>query len=431
MTITFEAPSDNGGAAITSYAITSDPAGATCTVGANATTYTCTGLTAGTNYTYTVKAINSKGESSASLASSPVTAVAVPSAPQNVSAVITAGTTTLSATVSFDAPATDNGSAVISYTVTASPGGATCTVSAPTTYCDIPVLPDSLYTFTATATNAVGTSVASTTSLQTAARNGIEPSLKVDPIPAPTGELVENTVLTSSTTSTSYESTPNSVVTYIWKRCTDPLDDTTCTTISGATSSTYTLTSADVDKYIRVETTATNSIGTITNLSTATEVITAAPVITPTTPTTPTTPDTPIADSAPAEPTCNAACQASQAAVAKAAADKAAADAEGGGDKDGATRVLRDVHHGGFGLVYRFELLACAFVEDAAILGGLQRAGGAVKKADAQMLFKVRDPGRGHGGRGALIAGGRTHAAQFIDTDEHFDVVHVGHLGTR
>ena len=322
MTITFEAPSDNGGAAITSYAITSDPAGATCTVGANATTYTCTGLTAGTNYTYTVKAVNVKGQSSASLASSPVTAVAAPSAPQNVSAVITAGTTTLSATVSFDPPATNNGSEITSYTVTASPGGATCTVSAPVTFCDIPILPDRVYTFTARATNAVGTSVASTTTLEIKATNGIAPSLKVDPISAPTGELVENKVLTSTTTVDSYESTPNSVITYVWKRCTSELDETSCTTISGATSSTYTLTSADVGNYIRVETTATNSIGTVTNLSTATAVISAAAVTTPTT-----TPTTPVVDPTPAEPTCNAACQAASSAVAKAAADKAAADA--------------------------------------------------------------------------------------------------------
>ena len=322
MTITFEAPSDNGGAAITSYAITSDPAGATCTVGANATTYTCTGLSAGTNYTYTVKAVNAKGQSSASLASSPVTAVAAPSAPQNVSAVITAGTTTLSATVSFDPPATNNGSEITSYTVTASPGGATCTVSAPVTFCDIPILPDRVYTFTARATNAVGTSVASTTTLEIKATNGIAPSLKVDPISAPTGELVENKVLTSTTTVDSFESTPNSVITYVWKRCTSELDETSCTTISGATSSTYTLTSADVGNYIRVETTATNSIGTVTNLSTATAVISAAAVTTPTT-----TSTTPVVDPTPAEPTCNAACQAASSAVAKAAADKAAADA--------------------------------------------------------------------------------------------------------
>jgi uncharacterized repeat protein (TIGR02543 family) len=332
MTVTFDAPSDNGGSAITSYVVTSDPAGATCTVGANATTYTCTGLTAGTNYSYSVKAVNSKGESSASLASTGVTAVAAPSAPQNVSAVITAGTTTLSATVSFDAPLNENGSPVTSYTVTASPGGATCTVTAPTTYCDIPVLPDSLYTFTATATNAVGTSVASVTSLSTAAANGIAPTLVVDPIPAPTGELMESKVLSSNVSVASFNSTPNSAVTYQWKRCTDPTNESTCTSISGATSATYALTSNDVDQYIRVEVTATNSIGTITKLSVATEVILA----TPTAPTTPTTPSVPAPEPSPEAPSCNAACQAvkdaaatkaAADAAAKAAADKLAADA--------------------------------------------------------------------------------------------------------
>jgi uncharacterized repeat protein (TIGR02543 family) len=338
MTVTFSAPADNGGSAITSYIVTSSPVGATCTVGANATTYTCTGLTPGTNYTYTVKAVNLKGQSNASLASTAVTAVAAPAAPQNVSAVITAGATTLSATVSFDAPTTDNGSAVISYRVTASPGGATCTVNAPTTYCDIPVLPDRVYTFTVTATNAVGTSVASATSLEIKATNGIAPTLVVDPIPAPTGDLVENKVLSSNITFADFNSTPNSVVTYQWKRCTYPLDDTTCTSISGATSATYTLVSGDVDKYIRVAVTATNSIGTVTKLSEASAIIVAAPVapVAPT-PNTPSTPaPEPAPEPAPVTTTCDSACQAikdaaatkaAADAIAKAAADKAAADA--------------------------------------------------------------------------------------------------------
>ena len=351
MTVTFTAPADNGGAAITSYVITSTPSGATCTVGANATTYTCTGLTAGANYTYTVKAVNVRGESTASQASTAVIAIAVPSAPQNVRAVITAGSTTLSATVSFDPPATDNGSAVISYTVTASPGGATCTVTAPDLYCEIPVLPDSLYTFTARATNAVGTSVASVTSLQTAAANGIAPSLVVDPAPAPTGTLEEGSTLTSTAV---YVATPNAVVTYVWKRCTDQFDNTTCTTISGASSSTYILTSADVDKFIRVQTTGTNSIGTSTNLSDATEAIVAAPVApTPSTPSTPTNPSTPAPEPSPAPvtPSCDSSCQAikdaaaakaAADATAKAAADKAAADAASKLKADADARTASD-----------------------------------------------------------------------------------------
>jgi uncharacterized repeat protein (TIGR02543 family) len=335
MTVTFTAPSDDGGVPITSYVVTSSPSGATCTVGANATTYTCTGLTAGTNYTYTVKAVNSIGQSSESLASTGVTAVAAPSAPQNVSAIITAGSTTLSATVSFEAPLNENGSPVTSYTVTASPGGATCTVNAPDLFCDIPVLPDHVYTFSVRATNAVGTSPASASSLEIKAINGIAPTLISDPVPAPTGELMDTKVLSSNVDFTSFNSTPNSVVTYQWKRCTDPADDTTCTSISGATSATYTLTSSDVDKYIRVEVTAANSIGTITKLSEATGVILATPV-TPTTPSTPSIPTTPAPEPAPVTPSCDASCQAVRDAAAakavadaaaKAAADKLAADA--------------------------------------------------------------------------------------------------------
>ena len=334
MTVTFTAPADNGGAAITSYIVVSSPS-ANCLTRVNTTTYTCTGLTAGANYTFTVKAVNVRGESSASQASTAVIAIAAPSAPQNVSAVITAGSTTLTAAVSFSEPSTDNGSAITSYTVTASPGGATCTVAAPDLFCEIPVLPDQVYTFSVKATNAVGTSPASTSSLEIKATNGIAPSLEVDPVAAPTGTLEAGSTLTSTAV---YVATPNAVVTYIWKRCTDQFDNATCTTISGATSATYVLTSADVDNFIRVQTTGTNSIGTSTNLSDATEVIEATPVApTPSTPSTP-APSTPAPEPAPAPvaPSCDSACQAvkdaaatkaAADAAAKAAADKLAADA--------------------------------------------------------------------------------------------------------
>ncbi len=109
--------------------------------------------------------------------------------------------------------------------------------------------------------------------------------------------------------------------------------------------------------------------------------------------------------------------------------DEAPPDPKGGGDKDRAARVLRDIHHRRLGLVDRFEHLARAVIEDPAIFGGLQRPGGAVEQAHAEVLFQFGYAGRGDGGRTALIAGCRTHAAQFIDTDEHSDVVHIGHGG--
>jgi hypothetical protein len=71
--VTFSAPADNGGAAITLYTATSSPGGFT---GTSATSpITVSGLTNGVAYTFTVKATNSEGQGSASAASNSVTPV--------------------------------------------------------------------------------------------------------------------------------------------------------------------------------------------------------------------------------------------------------------------------------------------------------------------------------------------------------------------
>ena len=69
-TISWSAPAASGGSAITSYVVTSS-SGQSCTT----TTTSCsiTGLTAGSNYTFTVVATNSLGTSSVSTASSSLT----------------------------------------------------------------------------------------------------------------------------------------------------------------------------------------------------------------------------------------------------------------------------------------------------------------------------------------------------------------------
>ena len=262
-TITFTAPASNGGSAITGYIVTSSPAGAKCSVGANATTYSCTGLTNGTAYTftavatnaignslvgtsgsitpqgaasavttisatggdgsavitfsganangstitsYTVQAYDSSGSavtgatctattsatsgsctitgltngsqytfkavtnstansssasSAASIATISITPAKAPEAPTGVTT--TSGTGKI--TVGWSAP-DDNGSPITSYTVTSSPGGFTCTALAPATTCDVStgLVAGTAYTFTVTATSAVGTSLASTAS---------------------------------------------------------------------------------------------------------------------------------------------------------------------------------------------------------------------------------------------------------------------------
>jgi hypothetical protein len=72
-TVSFTAPVSNGGAAITSYTVTSIPGGITAT--GTASPITVSGLTNGTSYTFTVTATNSVGAGAASAATNSVTPV--------------------------------------------------------------------------------------------------------------------------------------------------------------------------------------------------------------------------------------------------------------------------------------------------------------------------------------------------------------------
>lgn len=73
-TVTFTAPSDDGGSTITSYTATSSPDGITGTISqAGSGTITVTGLTTDQAYTFTVTATNAEGTSPASAASNSVT----------------------------------------------------------------------------------------------------------------------------------------------------------------------------------------------------------------------------------------------------------------------------------------------------------------------------------------------------------------------
>jgi uncharacterized repeat protein (TIGR01451 family) len=140
--------------------VTSAPDGATCTATPPATSCAVTGLTNGTDYTFTVTATNTNGtsvSSNPSRSATPGNPPATPAAPTAVSG-------NQSATVSWTAP--DPGtSAILSYRVVAAPGGAVCVATAPATSCTVNGLTNgSSYTFTVTATNASGTSGASAAS---------------------------------------------------------------------------------------------------------------------------------------------------------------------------------------------------------------------------------------------------------------------------
>ncbi|MEI6048947.1 MAG: FISUMP domain-containing protein, partial [Bacteroidota bacterium] len=134
-----------------------------------ATSITVTGLTNGTAYTFTVTATNAIGNGLASSTSNSVT----PSAPATVPGAPTIGTATagnLQATVTFTAPASDGGSAITGYTVTSSPGSKTGTGTA-TSITVTGLTNGTAYTFTVTATNAIGPG------LPSAASNSVTPSV--------------------------------------------------------------------------------------------------------------------------------------------------------------------------------------------------------------------------------------------------------------
>lgn len=156
--VSWNAPLDDGRDDITSYRATASPGGRTCTAAAPTTSCTVTALSNDTAYTFTVTATNGVGTGAASMASVAVSTPSVPGPPTAVTAV--RGDTV--ATVSWSDPADDGGEDLTSATVTSSPGGRTCTASAPSTSCTVTGLTNGTgYTFTVTATTAVGTGPAS------------------------------------------------------------------------------------------------------------------------------------------------------------------------------------------------------------------------------------------------------------------------------
>ncbi|MBK7590113.1 MAG: fibronectin type III domain-containing protein [Betaproteobacteria bacterium] len=172
VTVGFAAPASDGGSAITQYTATSNPGNFTGSCTAPCTSITVSGLTNGTAYTFTVTATNAAGTGPASAASAAVTPATVPGAP--TAAMAAPGNA--QATVGFTAPASNGGSAITQYTATSSPGNLTGSCTAPCTSITVSGLANgTAYTFTVTATNAVGTGPAS------AASNSITPSPPPNP----------------------------------------------------------------------------------------------------------------------------------------------------------------------------------------------------------------------------------------------------------
>jgi hypothetical protein len=157
-TVTWQPSADDGGAPIQQYTVVSSPGGIEVTVNAPATEAVVDGLTNGVSYTFTVAASNSVGQGGASGPSGAVTPTGPPTAPLNVIAAPGDG----EATVSWDAPASDGGSAITQYLVTVSPGGQSVPVDGSSLLALVTGLTNGVsYTFTVSAVNALGTGAAS------------------------------------------------------------------------------------------------------------------------------------------------------------------------------------------------------------------------------------------------------------------------------
>ena len=155
ISLRWDTASGNGSSVI-GYVVSDAQGRAVCSV--TATSCIITGLINGTTYTYAVRSYSSVGESDKSVAISarPIT---VPTTPSQVSA--TAGAS--SVTIRFSQPVDDGGSIVTGYTVT-DKNGSVCSVSAATS-CRFTGLANGVVdTFSVTASNAAGTSVAAVVS---------------------------------------------------------------------------------------------------------------------------------------------------------------------------------------------------------------------------------------------------------------------------
>lgn len=172
-TVQFTPPASNGGSPITSYTVTSSPGGFTAT--GTSSPLIISGLTNGTQYTFTAVATNIVGNSVSSAVSNITTPATVPNSPTGI--IATTGNT--QATVSFTAPISNGGSTITSYIVTSSPSGLTATGgSSPITVTGL--TNGVTYTFTVVAVNGIGNSSPSVSSNTVTPAGGVVPSSPTD-----------------------------------------------------------------------------------------------------------------------------------------------------------------------------------------------------------------------------------------------------------
>ncbi|MDR3502753.1 MAG: fibronectin type III domain-containing protein [Legionella sp.] len=158
--VTWDPPKSDGGLPIVGYLVTANSnffanAGS-CSTDATHRDCTINGLNPGTRYVFSVAAINTSGKGQPAPSPS-VTTPTAPFAPMAVTAVANGNGTVA---INWTAPS-DGGSTITGYTVSSSPDNVTCSTSGATNCTYSTLTPGSSYSFTVTATNAIGVGPAS------------------------------------------------------------------------------------------------------------------------------------------------------------------------------------------------------------------------------------------------------------------------------
>jgi len=164
-TVAFLPPASTGGRPIGGYTVTSTP-GSIEAFG-SASPINITGLTSGTQYTFSVIAANEIGFSFPSQESNTITTDYInPNSPGATTIGTATKTGATTATVAFTAPASDGGYAITSYTAVSTPGGITGTLSqaGSGTISVTGLTPGKDYTFIVFATNSQGAGINSAAS---------------------------------------------------------------------------------------------------------------------------------------------------------------------------------------------------------------------------------------------------------------------------
>lgn len=192
--LSWTAPSNNGGSAITGYKIDrSTNAGSTwstlvANTASSSTTYSNTGLAAATSYTYRVSAINSVGTSAVSNTASAITGTII-TVPQAPTGLVASAISSSQINLSWSAPSNNGGSAITGYKIEQSTNSGSTwsaivsnTGSTVTTYSNVGLAASTSYTYRISAINSIGTSVPSGTASATTSSTTTVPTVSQPPI---------------------------------------------------------------------------------------------------------------------------------------------------------------------------------------------------------------------------------------------------------